>query len=172
MAAASIAYARVVRGEEETLTTVFGFNTPLADGTYIMTSGYKRLLNKPDHFLTEYMPGSSPKEVFERHIERLETADALPKTIKTDDELERLVLNVENEDTEFNFDRGVYVRMSQEEIELGEDLQDEYQEDSGGGGRKRRRRRDEDEDEEEDETRTMMTRKTKMTTTIVDDGLS
>jgi hypothetical protein len=94
--------------------------------------------------------------VFERHIERLETAQALPRTIKTDDELERLVLGVENDDTEFNIDRGVYVRMSRSEIELGEELQEEYQHGGGGGaavGHSRKRKKDEDEDDDEDEDR-------------------
>ena len=154
VAAASVMYARCVRDANETLTTVFGFNTPLVDDTYLITMGSKRLMTKPSHFLSEYMPGASPKAVFERHIERLEKAQALPRTIKNDDELERLVLGVENDDTEFNIDRGVYVRMSRSEIELGEELQEEYQHGGGGGaavGHPRKRKKDDDEDEDEDD---------------------
>ena len=155
VAAASVAYARCVRDDNETLTTVFGFNTPLADDTYLITMGCKRLMSKPNHFLSEYMPGASPKAVFERHIERLEKADALPRTIKTDDELERLVLGVETDDTEFNLERGVYVRMSREEIELGEELKEEYERSGGSGGAadrpKKRKKKDDDDDEDEDE---------------------
>jgi len=155
VAGGSVLYSRCVRGDQETEATIFAYCTALADDTYIMTSGTKKMMDKPDHVLGENMPGRSPKDVFERHIERLETAAALPLTIKTDDELEQLILRYENEDTEFNFDRGVYVPMSRSEIRLGEELQDEYQ---GGFGAGRRRRHlaaaggrdDEDEDEDED----------------------
>src|SRR5262245_18157213 len=56
--AVSIAFARCVRGETETETTVFGFNTPLADDSYVMTSGNKRLLNKRTTGWSSTCPGS------------------------------------------------------------------------------------------------------------------
>src|SRR5262249_44335166 len=121
----------------------------LADDTYIVTSGLKKQMRKPPHFLIKNMPGQSPTELIERHNERLEQANALPRTIKTDDELAQLVLNCEHDDTEFNFERGVYVRMTRDDIELGKELQEEYQEENSG--RPRRRRRYEDEDEDEDD---------------------
>jgi hypothetical protein len=156
VAGANVLFSRCVRGDQETEATIFAYCTPLADDTFIVTSVAKKMMDKPSHFLGESMPGRSPKEVFERHIDRLETAAALPLTIKTDDELERLVLRYENDDAEFNFDRGVYVRMSRSEIELGEDLQEEYQRGYGGGRRRRHfaaagGRDDEDEDESEDD---------------------
>ncbi|HKA08161.1 MAG TPA: hypothetical protein VKD71_12960 [Gemmataceae bacterium] len=148
VAAANVLYTRCVRDDNETMATTFAFNTPLADDTYIVTSGLKKQMRKPPHFLIKNMPGKSPKEVFERHIERLEQANALPRTIKTDDELAQLVLNCEHDDTEFNFERGVYVRMTRDDIELGKELQEEYQEENSG--RPRRRRRYEDDEEEDD----------------------
>jgi hypothetical protein len=151
VAGASVLYSRSVRGDIESETTLFAYCTALADDTYIMTSGAKKMMDKPSHVLGENMPGRSPKEVFERHIERLESAGALPLTIKTDDELERIVLRYEKEDTEFNFDRGVYVLMSRSEIRLGEQLQEEYQEDHGTPGQRRPRKRRDDDDEEEDD---------------------
>jgi hypothetical protein len=143
-AAAAVVYARCVRNDTETLTTVFGFNTPLADRTYLMTSGNKRLMNKPDHFRVEYLPGRPPAEVFDRHLERLDNAEATPRKVRTDDDLERLVLDCENSETEFNLDRGVFVKMKRSEVELGEDLRDDYESEADGVGR--RRRRDEDDD--------------------------
>src|SRR5262249_12002248 len=148
VAAANVLYTRCVRDDNETMATTFAFNTPLADDTYIVTSGLKKQMRKPPHFLIKNMPGKSPKEVFERPIERLEQANALPRTIKTDDELAQLVLNCEHDDTEFNFERGVYVRMTRDDIELGKELQEEYQEENSG--RPRRRRRYEDDEEEDD----------------------
>ncbi|MBO0698705.1 MAG: hypothetical protein J2P46_09945 [Zavarzinella sp.] len=145
---ASIAYARHVRNDTETETTVFGFNTPLKDDTYLMTSGNKRLMNKPAHFRVEFMPGHSPKEVWERHLDRLDSVTETPRKIKTDDDLERIVLYCENDETEFNLDRGVYVPMSRSEIELGEELREEFEEENR---QPRRRRRDEDDDEDEDD---------------------
>jgi len=140
--AVSIAFARCVRGETETETTVFGFNTPLADDSYVMTSGNKRLLNKPDHWLVEYLPGESPKAVYERHMDRVADAESRPRKIKSDDELERLVLVCETEETEFNLDRGVYVKMKRSEISLGEELKQDFERESGPV----RRRRDDDDD--------------------------
>jgi hypothetical protein len=151
LTAVSIAYARCVRGEIETETTVFAFNTMLKDDSYIMTSGNKRMLVKPETFLCEYMPGSTPKEVFERHRERVENIGVEPRKIKTDDDMERMVLNVENEETEFNIDRGVYVRMTRSDIELGTELKEEYEQEAESPGFRGRRRRDDDDEEEEDE---------------------
>jgi hypothetical protein len=148
VAAANVLYTRCVRDDNETMATTFAFNTPMFDGTYIVTSGLKKQMRKPAHFLMKNMPRKSPKEVFERHIARLEKASALPRTIKTDDELAQLVLNCENEDTEFNFERGVYVKMTRDDIELGKELQEEYQDEVSG---RPRRRRYDDEDEEEDD---------------------
>ena len=145
-AAAAVVYARCVRNDTETETTVFGFNTPLADDTFLMTSGNKRLMTKPDHFRIEYHPGQSPRDVFDRHLDRLNAIDARPRTVKTDDDLEALVLDCENGETEFNLDRGVFVRMTRSEIEEGEALRDEYESEADGVG-SRRRRRDEDYDD-------------------------
>jgi hypothetical protein len=143
-AAAAIVYARCVRNDTETQTTMFGFNTPLADDTYLMTSGNKRLMNKPDHFRVEYLPGRLPAEVFDRHLERLDTADARLRKVKTDDDLERLVLDCENSEAEFNLDRGVFVKMKRSEVELGEELRDDYESEADSVGP--RRRRDEDDE--------------------------
>ena len=152
---AAVIYARCVRNDTETETTVFSYNTPLKNDTYVVTSGNKRLMNKPGHFLYEYMPGASPKEVWERHLDRVETAGETPRKIKTDDDLERIVLYSENDETEFNLDRGVFVRMSRSEIELGEELREEYEQESSGPRRRRSQEEedyeDEDEDDEEDE---------------------
>ena len=145
--AAAVIYARHVRNDTETETTVFGFNTPLRDDTYVMTSGNRRLMNKPAHFRTEFMPGQSPKAVWERHLERVEESGETPRKVKTDDDLERIVLYCENDETEFNLDRGVYVRMTRSEIELGEELREEYEENNSP----RRRRREDDDDEDEDD---------------------
>jgi hypothetical protein len=150
VAAANVLYTRCVRDDNETMATTFAFNTPLADDTYIVTSGLKKQMRKPPHVLMKNMPGKSPKEVFERHIERLEKARALPLTIKTDDELAKLVLTCENDDTEFNFERGVYVKMTRDDIELGKELQEEYQDEMSGRPRRRRRYEDDEEEEEDD----------------------
>lgn len=145
-AAAAVVYARCVRNDAETETTVFGFNTPLADDTFIMTSGSKRLMTKPDHFLCENHPGKSPRDVWERHLERLDSADARPRRIKNDDDLERMILDVENGEAEFNLDRGVFVKMTRDEVEEGQELQEEYEADMEEAGTRRRRRRDDDDD--------------------------
>jgi hypothetical protein len=149
LSAVSIAYARCVRGEIETETTVFGFNTMLMDNSYIMTSGNKRMINKPRTFLCEYMPGEPPKAVYERHMDRVERAEEKPRKIKNDDDLERLVLNCENEETEYNVERGVYVHMTRGDIELGTELKEEYEQESDSPGFRNRRRRDDDEDEDD-----------------------
>jgi hypothetical protein len=144
----AILYARCVRNDTETETTIFSYNTPLKDDTYVITTGNKRLMNKPSHFRSEYMPGASPKDVWERHLDRVESSGETPRRIKTDDDLERIALYCEKDETEFNLDRGVYVRMSRSEIELGEELREEYEQESAGP---RRRGRDDDEDDEEGE---------------------
>jgi hypothetical protein len=151
LTAVSIAYARCVRGENETETVVFGFNSMLMDNSYIMTSGNKRMLNKPPTFLCEFLPGQPPKAVFDRHLERLDQLGEAPRKIRNDDDLERLVLNCENEETEFNIDRGVYVKMTRDDIDLGTELKEEYEQESASPGfRGRRRRPDDDEDDDED----------------------
>jgi hypothetical protein len=141
-AAAAVVYCRCVRNDTETETTVFGFNTPLGDDTFLMTSGNKRLMNKPAHFRIENHPGQSPQAVFDRHLERLDAADARPRKVKTDDDLEQLVLDCENAEAEFNLDRGVFVKMKRSEVELGEELRDEYESEADSVGT--RKRRDED----------------------------
>jgi hypothetical protein len=145
-AAAAVVYARCVRGDLETETTVFGFNTPLDDDTYLMTSGNKRLLCKPEHFRIEFHPGQSPRDVFDRHLDRLDSIDARPRKVRTDDDLEALVLDCENSEAEFNLDRGVFVRMTRSEVEEGEALRDEYESEADGVGSRRRRREEEDYD--------------------------
>jgi hypothetical protein len=145
-----------VRNNTETETTIFSFCTPCRDDTYIMTSGNKRLMNKPENFLCEYLPNRSPKDVWDRHLERVERSEGEPRKIRTDDDLARIVLYCENEETEFNLDRGVFVRMSRTEIEMGEELREEYEHGGRAGvgaaaGSRRRRKDDDDEDEDEDE---------------------
>lgn len=146
LTAAAVLFVRCVRGDNATETTTFGFNTMLVDDTYVMTSGSKRMLNKPPSFRTEYMFGRSPKEVYERHLERVDAIGERPRKIKSDDDLERLVLNCENEETEFNFERGVYVKMTRSDMELGMDLKEDYEQDNATLGF--RRRRDYDDDDE------------------------
>jgi hypothetical protein len=118
----------------------------LTDDTYVMTSGNKRLMNKPKNFRCEFLPGRSPGEVYERHLERVNEIGERPRRIKSDDDLERLVLNCENEETEFNFERGVYVKMTRSDIELGMELKEEYEEDNAATAFRGRRRRDDDDD--------------------------
>jgi hypothetical protein len=142
--AAAVVYCRCVRNDTETKTTVFGFNTPLSDDTYLMTSGNKRLMNKPEHFRCEYHPGKSPADVFDRHLGRVDTADARPRKVRTDDDLERLILDVENTEAEWNLDRGVFVKMTRDEVEEGEDLHQEYEEEMAES--RSRRREDDDAD--------------------------
>jgi hypothetical protein len=144
-AAAVIVYARCVRNDTETQTTVFGFSTPLSDHTYLMTSGNKRLMNKPEHFLCEYYPGKPPVDVWDKHLARVDAADARPRKVRTDDDLAALILDVENTEAEWNLDRGVFVKMTRDEIEEGEELREEYEEEMAES-RSRRRRRDDDED--------------------------
>jgi hypothetical protein len=148
---ASVVYARCVRNGTETETAIFSFCTPLRDDTYVMTSGNKRLMNKPDNFLCEYMPGKSPKDVWERHLDRVDQTGVTPRAVKTDDDLARIVLYCENEETEFNLERGVFVRMTRDEIEEGERLREEYEEGGAGGRRKKKKKKDDDDEEEEDE---------------------
>jgi hypothetical protein len=153
----SIVYARQVQNGKETETAVFSYCTPLKDDTYLITSGNKQLINKPDSFLCEYMPGRQPKEVWERHLDRVDQAAASPRKIRTDDDLARIVLYCENEETEFNLERGVLVRMTRDEIEEGEQLQEEYR--YGGAAavaagdqkKKKKKKKDDDDDEDEDE---------------------
>src|SRR4029078_115410 len=109
-----------------------------------MTSGNKRLMSKPATFLMEFLPGKSPKEVYERHLERVEQAEEKPRKIKSDDDLERLVLNCENEETDFNLERGVYVKMKRSAIERGWDLKEQYDDDNSDRGFRRRSRDAED----------------------------
>src|SRR5262249_28095091 len=46
VAAANVLYTRCVRDDNETMATTFAFNTPLADDTYIVTSGLKKQMRK------------------------------------------------------------------------------------------------------------------------------
>jgi len=144
-AAAAVVYCRCVRNDAETVTTVFGFNTPLDDDTFLMTSGNKRLMTKPKHFRVEYHPGKSPADVFDRHLERMDRVDARPRKVKSDDDLEALILDCENSEAEFNLDRGVFVKMTRDEIEEGEELRDEYEAEADSVGS--RRRQDDDYDD-------------------------
>ena len=123
---------------------MFGFSTPLSDDTFLMTSGNKRLMSKPEHFLCEYHPGKPPVDVWDKHLARVEAAEARPRKVKTDDHLADLILDVENTEAEWNLDRGVFVKMTRDEVEEGEDLHAEYEEDMAES--RSRRRRDEDED--------------------------
>ncbi|HVK13515.1 MAG TPA: hypothetical protein VM597_32510 [Gemmataceae bacterium] len=125
-AAVSIAFARNIHGPVETVTTVVGFNTPLDDDTYVMTSNNKRMLKKPPGWDCEYMPGAAPKDVFERHQERVERSGGTPRKVRSDDDLENLVLNCENEETAFNFQRGVYVKMTRADVKKGTRLKADY----------------------------------------------
>jgi hypothetical protein len=84
--------------------------------------------------------------VFDRHFERLDMVDARPRKVKSDDDLERLVLDCENSETEFNLDRGVFMKMSRSEVEEGEALRDEYESEADSVGFRRRRRDEDDED--------------------------
>ena len=151
LSAVAILYARCIRGETESEQVVCGYNTMLVDNTYVMTSTNKRNMNKPPSFLIEYMPGEAPKAAYERHLERVDQIGETPRRIRTDDDLERLVLNCENEETEFNLDRGVLVKMTRSDIELGTELKEEYEAESASPGFRDRRRRDDDEDEDDED---------------------
>lgn len=150
--AASIAYARCVRDANETLTVIYSFNTMLRDDTYVITSGGKRLISKPAAFRMEYVPGGEPKQVFARHEQRVEKAASDAREIRTDGDLERLVLNCENAETDFNLQRGVFVPMTRADIALGTRLKEEYDDESRSGpGRRKARKKDEEEEEEDEE---------------------
>jgi hypothetical protein len=56
------------------------------------------------------------------------------------------VLDCENSETQFNLDRGVYVRMTRDEIEDGEALWDEYESEADAIGSRRRRREEHEDD--------------------------
>ncbi len=146
LSAAAVLYVRCIRGDNESEMVTFGFNTMLTDNTYVMTSGNKRLLNKPSTFRCEFLPGRAPKDVFERHRERLDQVEENPRKIRSDDDLARLVLNCENEETEFNLERGVFVKMTRSDLELGMDLKEEYDEDNELTAFRGPRRRDEDDE--------------------------
>lgn len=146
LSAAAVLFVRCVRADNATETTTFGFNTMLMDDTYVMTSGNKRMLNKPSTFRIEHMPGHSPKEVYERHLERIDEIGERPRKIESDDDLERLVLNCENAETEFNFERGVYVKMTRSDMELGMDLKEDYEQENATSGFRRRRDYDDEDD--------------------------
>lgn len=148
LSAVAVLYVRCVRGDNESETTTFGFNTMLMDDTYVMTSGNKRLLNKPMAFRCENLPGHSPKEVYERHLERIDEIGEKPRRIRSDDDLARLVLNCENEETEFNLERGVYVKMTRSDIELGMELKEEFDEDNASTAFRGRRRDDYDDEDD------------------------
>ena len=73
------------------------------------------------------------------HLER-----SRPWKLKTDDDLERIVLDGENSKTEFNLDHGVFVKMKRSEIEVGEELLDDYEAAEDRGGFRRRREEEDD----------------------------
>jgi hypothetical protein len=146
----NIIYMRQVRDGNETEATICSFCTPLKDDTYVITTGHKRQTDKPSTFLSEYLPGKSPADVWERHLERVEQSGVTPRRIATDHDLARIVLYCENEETEFNLERGVFVRMTREDIELGEELREEYEQKTSAG-RKRRKKDDDDDDDDDDD---------------------
>jgi hypothetical protein len=57
-----------------------------------------------------------------------------------------LVLDCENSETKFNLDRGVFVEMTRDEAEEGEELRDEYESETDRVGFRRRTRYEDDED--------------------------
>src|SRR5262245_26832450 len=96
----------------------FSFCTKLADGCRIETSGGKRGLDVSDARLREDWPGRTVAEVFRRHNERLSeipSREIVP--ITNDDELEDFATNSERTEMEFNIARGVYVELSDRELD-------------------------------------------------------
>lgn len=116
--AAWLGYVRVKNGLIEQEKTRFSFGTILVDGRRIVTSGGKREIDVTDKCVRENWPGRTVDDVFRRHNERLmaiPSEDIVP--ITNDDELENSVTSSERTEMEFNIARGVYVELSERELE-------------------------------------------------------
>jgi hypothetical protein len=123
---AVISHERSLRDRKEKEATSFSFLTPLADDHLLITTNAPRGMDRPPGFIVVHMPGKSPQQVLERHLNRLEGVDMEPKRIKSDDDLEEMVLNYEHEETEFHLERGVFVKMTKWDIEQGQKPKEEY----------------------------------------------
>lgn len=111
-----IIYARTWTQVTVDEKTVFAFMSRLADGNALVTSGAKGDLDAPSHILGESYPGDSMNKVFERHLSRLSDAGGSVLGIRDADELEHVLREYENENFEFNVNRGVYVPISDGEL--------------------------------------------------------
>ena len=90
----------------------YAFLTHLADGRRLITSSSKQELDVPPQFVGEVLPGRPMREVFARHLQRVEEALPLPLALHDAGELEHTLRDYERENFSFQVERGVYVPLN------------------------------------------------------------
>ncbi len=96
--------------------TVFAFVSCLTDGNVLATAGAKGDLDTPPHILGEALPGKSMRDVYERHVERLNVTTSQIVAANSAEQLDPLLRNYEEENFAFNVNRGVYAPVSDVEV--------------------------------------------------------
>lgn len=88
----------------------------LPDGRYVVTSDHRWKLTPHPGDLVEYLDGSPPDVVVARHYERIDEPALRPVGVR-EDELAGVILQREQRHVDYQVERGVYVPMTEEEID-------------------------------------------------------
>jgi hypothetical protein len=96
--------------------TVFACLSRLANGRLLVTNDQWKKLETPPEYEHVRLPGASPEVVLDRHLEEIQREGR--RLLQSDEATWReLVLHWSQRNFDFNLVRGVYVPMTEEEIE-------------------------------------------------------
>jgi hypothetical protein len=114
---ASAITALVRRGNSERVKPVkLTCFSRLPDGRYVVTSDHRGKMTPHPGDLREYLAGAPPHAVVARHSERIDEPALRPVAVR-EDELAGVILGREQRHVDFQVVRGVYVPMTEEEID-------------------------------------------------------
>jgi hypothetical protein len=88
----------------------------LPDGRYVVTSDHQWKITPHPDDLPEYLVGAAPDAVVARHYERMDEPALRPVAVR-EDQLAGIILGREQRHVDYQVERGVYVPMTQEEID-------------------------------------------------------
>jgi hypothetical protein len=114
---ASAIAARVKRGSNERVQPVkLTCFSRLPDGRYVVTSDHQGKLTPHAGDLREHLVGRPPDAVVARHYRRIDEPALRPVAVRPD-ELAGVILEREQRHVDHQVERGVYVLMTEEEID-------------------------------------------------------
>lgn len=94
----------------------FAFVSLLSNGQAIVTARTKGDLDTPPHVIGEAMLGTTMRQVYERHVVRINEAPAQIIITESAEQLEPLLRDYEEQNFAFQIDRGVYSPVSDAEV--------------------------------------------------------